>query len=261
MASLAKSPLEVVAGGKRENLYHSDAFVLSADLEQPLRRKIRPIAGLELCESGDGDYYEYKHAEHFRLDGILSFESGYTQIGSHKCAEHGNATLTTAAIANINVLDVVTADRVVAQIFTEYSANSRVPSVSFLGTRFENLRIGGKKIDVGLNLGVLGAKPADDQPYMQDSGSWQTENQVQTTLVQSVTGIQSVGKVIDLPPFGKIYLAELILKRKPDPDDPGEFVYSITLEMMRLELGCQVKGRVRILMADPNGKGGKGNGT
>jgi hypothetical protein len=262
MGSAAKSSpanptLGVVEGGKKpqQNLYHSDSYVLSAELEQPLRKKIKPIAEVELNERGDGNHHEFKSADRFRVDGILSFESGYAQIGAHKSADYGYATVTTAAIACINVLDVVTADRMVAQILTEFQPGNRVPTVSFTGTRFENLRICGEKVDVTLNLDVLGAKPAGDQPYMADNPGWATKNEVQTTLVQSVTGISSVGAVIDLPDFGRISLAELILKRKPDPNAPGEYIYSITVEMMRIELKRHAKGRIIVLKADPNGGG------
>ena len=56
---------------------------------------------------------------------------------------HGWATLTTVVVDDLNVLEVLTADRVVGQIITDYPLEGYVPAVSFLGTRFDNLRIAG----------------------------------------------------------------------------------------------------------------------
>jgi len=68
------------------------------------------------------------------------------------------------------VLDVVTADRVVAQVSTEYPLEGYVPRVTFLGTRFEGLKIGGVEIKPELNLDFCGAKPDGDKLYMEDAG-------------------------------------------------------------------------------------------
>jgi hypothetical protein len=43
-----------------------------------------------------------------------------------------------------------------------------VPHISFLGTRFDNLRISGHPVDVKLNLGILGARSNEDEPYTQN---------------------------------------------------------------------------------------------
>jgi hypothetical protein len=266
MGSAAKSspgspPLGVVEGGKKlqQNLYHSDSYVLSAVFEQPVSETINPIAEVNLLQYGDGNYQQFKSTGPFQFDGILSFQSGYAQIGAYKSAVHGYTTCTTAAISGLKIFNVVTVDSAVAQILVEFQPGDRVPTVSFMGTRFENLCICGKNIDVALNLNVLGPKPAGDQPYMADSPDWTSNNEVKTTLVQSVTGISAAGPVIDLPGFGQIKLAELILKRTPDPNAPNEFIYSFTVEMMRIELTRHAKGRVIVLKADPNG-GTQGGG-
>ena len=45
-----------------------------------------------------------------------------------------------------------------------------MPSVTFLGTRFDNLRIAGHKVEVERNLDILGPKPARDKSYFDDPG-------------------------------------------------------------------------------------------
>jgi len=79
-------------------------------------------------------------------------------------------TLASAVLEGLNVLEVITADRVVAQVSTEHPPeDGHVPSVTFLGTRFENLRISGYPVDLEFDLGIYGDKPAHDRPYSEDS--------------------------------------------------------------------------------------------
>jgi hypothetical protein len=59
---------------------------------------------------------------------------------------------------------VVTADRVVAQISTEHPREGYTPRVSFVGTQFENLRIGGCLIEPVLNLGVCDQDDEGEYP-------------------------------------------------------------------------------------------------
>jgi len=59
----------------------------------------------------------------------------------------------------------------VAQVSTEHPMKEGyVPKVTFLGTRFENLRVGGYPVEVELDLGICGEKPKDDRPYLKDRG-------------------------------------------------------------------------------------------
>jgi hypothetical protein len=73
------------------------------------------------------------------------------------------------------VEDIITADRVVAQLSTQHPMTSdpahpisHVPRVNFIGTHFENLRIGGYPVEVELDLTICGAKPDADQSYLED---------------------------------------------------------------------------------------------
>jgi hypothetical protein len=105
------------------------------------------------------------------LEGVISFHSAYTQVAGNKSLKpgHGWTTLVTSVVEGLNVLDVVTADRVVAQISTDHPLTGYVPSVTFLGTRFENLKIAGHHITPELGLGICEPKPPNDTPYIEDS--------------------------------------------------------------------------------------------
>src|SRR4029077_15278347 len=147
---MAAQPLVAI---DRSHYYYADAEVLSANLVQPLEHEIKRQAYVKLPKDGQ---YQFKRADAFRLEGIISYESGYTQVAGHRSAKpgHGFTTLTTAVVEGLNVLDVVTADRVVGQISTEHPLEGYDPTVTFLGTQFENLKIGGKLVEVILDLSV-----------------------------------------------------------------------------------------------------------
>lgn len=280
--------------------YDADAFAFSVNLQAPTPALIEKQAYVELPVTGG---YKYLPAEPYRIDGIVSHGGGYTQVGGHANLNGSATTLATAVVEDINILDVLTADRVVAQITTEHPANNSVPSVSFLGTRFENLRIAGQVIEIEPYLDILGAKPDNDESYLNDNGvlsriaqqysrirsmvglpKWASDQfnwdpaetqrqQMKCSLVKSVTGVpgKSFGHVIDLPFFGKIYLAELTVTRKVslargnaapvtagprlETSDSGSTGYQFTLTMINAQLDGGASGQVTVAQADPNGSG------
>jgi hypothetical protein len=146
--------------------YHAEANALSGNLRLPVKQEIKPQAFAKFRDTRDGYFSE--QAKPYRLEGIISFQSAYTQASGHRSAKpgHGFVTLATSAVEKLNVLEVVTADRVVAQISTEHPEREGSPSVTFLGTHFDNLRIAGHKVEVDLNLGFCGNQPVDKDLYI-----------------------------------------------------------------------------------------------
>jgi hypothetical protein len=282
------------------HVYDATAYVFSAELQQPIHRTVGKQSFVELPGAGG---YRYERAEPFRLEGVVSYAGGYTQVAGHRGSDGAGATtLATSVLEDLNILDVLTADRVVAQITTEHPVDGSVPSVSFLGTRFENLRIAGQNIEIDPHLDILGPKPEDDGSYFNDGGvfsriahqysnikrmvglpqwasdqfNWdpaeaQSQNQMNCSLVNGVSGApgKSYGHVIDIPFFGKIFLAELTVKRTPanagprlEPSKTEVYNYRFTLKMIRTELhGGGAHGTARCLYVDPNGQGSGGGNT
>jgi hypothetical protein len=260
----------------RTHLYNAHATILSGSLELPLVQAIKPQARVELPREGG---YLCQRAENYRLEGVISFRSAYTQVAGNRSTKAGQGwtTLTTTAIEGLNILDVLTADRIVGQTITEHPLVGYVPSVNFLGTRFENLRIAGHPVSLDLDLNILGAKPAEDAPYSQEPGVVQrtstqykrilddgalpallrdrynqllsnvgSPEKLECSLVNRATGGhagQSFGHVIDIPDFGKIVLGKLTVTSedfKPGTKTPRKT--TIQLTMVDLELGCAVAG-------------------
>ncbi len=289
-------PTRAAAPDEAVHYYHAEASVLEADLQLPIEEKVFPRVKVKLPKDG---HYQFKHADPFRLEGIISYKTGYTQVAGHPSSKgDGFATLTTSVLENINVLDVVTADRVVAQISTVHPRydKGQVPSVTFLGTRFDNLRIGGHKVDIQPDLSIVGPRNQDDVSYFDDAevvkrfrgqyekissdkelpdeirqhfpndaDAWRSRNTIACSLVSSVNGVDKdhgspFGHVIDVPHFGRIYLGELKVNREVgDPQRKINDKYTFELTMIRLEMGCLAKGTAKIAMADSNGTGSGGH--
>ncbi len=117
---------------ERYHHFHAEADILSAELQRPLQQNIKPQAFVKLPEEGG---YLSQRAENFRLEGVISFHSAYTQVAGNKSLKpgHGWTTLVTSVVEGLNVLDVVTADRVVAQISTDHPLTGYVPVCDISG--------------------------------------------------------------------------------------------------------------------------------
>jgi len=161
----------------RPHYFHAEAHALRGKIELPINSEIRPqafvkLAGtLEQLSNGEGKRnYLSQHAKNYRLEGIFSYCAAHTQVSGHESRKHPGAsvTLATSVVENLNILNVVTADRVVAQISTTHFPGQYVPEVTFLGTHFENLRIARHKVLPILNLKLAGQKPENDKLYVAD---------------------------------------------------------------------------------------------
>jgi hypothetical protein len=158
---------------RRGHEYHAEANLLSGDLERPIAQKIPPQGSLCLRDWRGGHLYQRVHG--YDLEGLVSFKSGYTRVSGYRSDKKSQAfvTLATSVIEGLNVFDVLTADRVVAQVSTEHEPTEgdlgHVPRVTFLGTQFVNLKISGFDVTATLNPEICGERPAGDVPYLHDA--------------------------------------------------------------------------------------------
>jgi hypothetical protein len=154
---------------ERKHFYFAEATALSGDLHLPLRQEIKPQAFAKLSE--EGGYLAQRERE-YRLESVLTYGSAYTQVTGNRDvkAGHGWGTVVTSVVEKLNLLDVVTADRVVAQISSEHPLEGYTPSYTFLGTRFENLRIAGHEVKLDLDLDLFADKAENDAPYTKSPG-------------------------------------------------------------------------------------------
>ena len=179
MATMSKPLAEPVPVLERYHVFHAGAHILSGDLEHPIKQPIEHYGNVVLEKTRREGLITESVGE-TSVEGLISFKVGHTRVSGSQLknkkdiwgADHsGWVTQSTSVFEGFNVGDVITADRVVAQVSAEHSLMyGHVPKVTFLGTRFENLRVAGYPVQLELDLGFCGNKPEGDLPYLEDSG-------------------------------------------------------------------------------------------
>jgi len=276
---------------ERNHKYNAETMVLSGQLVLPVSQKIEPQAHTKLPENGG---YFSQRLDGYRLESVVTFRSGYSHTAG--CLSDkpggGHTTLTTTVVEGLNVLEVLTADRVVGQTITEHPLEGYMPSISFLGTRFENLRIAGKEVDVDLDLDFLGPKPAKDASYLNDSGfrarvdkqyarirgqnlppailgrynqlppESKPEASLECSLISKAEPSRfgrPCGHVIEIPGFGRILLAVLRVEHwDPNKKTGIPMRTKISLTMLEIEMGCIGNGSAAAGNTIVNGRGAGG---
>jgi hypothetical protein len=234
--------------------YDADAQVLEASITQPVIPK--PPAQAPLVTLAPDGAYQNVPAGPFQLGNILSYTGGYSQVSGFQNSDGNYVTLATAVIEGLNILETLTADRVVAQITTVMTPGNPVQSVSFAGSRICNLQILGHAVPVSVNQNALGPQPPDNGSYFDPSnlpaGMTVTGDELSGTILTPTTIPQLV-----VPNFGTVSLGQLMVTRTI-PEDQTEYVYDYKVVMIQVDLsGGGAEGCVTVVMADPNG-GGRG---
>jgi hypothetical protein len=175
--------------------FHAEAHALTGHLNLPFKEQIKKQAfvklegqleGLSDAEKAQRGYFS-QHAKNFRLEGIISYAAAHTQVSGHQSSKHPGAsvTLATSVVEDLNVLNVVTADRVVAQVSTTHFPERYTPEVTFLGTHFENLRIARHKAEPFLKLDMCSQKLAGDQTRVGHDTSFMAAVKAQYTRLKT----------------------------------------------------------------------------
>jgi hypothetical protein len=254
-------------------LYHAFAHALSGHLTRPIDHLIEVQAGIALPTTGG---HGISRVENFRFNESVSFKAGYAQVsGSERFVRDGDkercihTTLSTAVVEGLNILDVITADRVVSRIASSWESGDEPHSV-VLGSRFDNLHIAGCKIDVELHHELVlkletfedarneFASNAEFRKMAENPiGKSKLPNKIEPhgviscSLVKElkpekchgITRLGHHGHVLVVPEFGRIHLAELVLTHG-----------SKTLTMIRVELGSPNGGVVTASQSGNNGR-------
>jgi hypothetical protein len=266
------------ASKSRVYYYHADASPFGGHITHPIEKLITAQAPTSLAQAGG---HAASQVGPFKLDDIATGQSAYSEIfGSVNKTNGAWTTLVTSVVEGLNVMEVVTADRVVSRLSVEHPLVGDNPRVSFMGSQFENLRIAGAEVEPVLNLGLL-ATPGNQfpsVPFVEDKAfldkaidqsktmlgtkgapdwlasryGWVNSEEarkkkgyVQCSLVEQVERVKhatSFGHVVNVPGFGNVFLGELIV---------AQGVFRLTL--IRIEMGCAGDGNMSIGTSNSNG--------
>lgn len=267
--------------------YHAEATALEGYLRLPFAQPIERQAHAKVHE--DGGYLSL-HSESFRVEGIVSYGAAHAQVSGHREEKHGRGfiTLATSVVEDLNVLNVVTADRVVGQVSIEHPLDGYVPSVTFLGTQFINLRISGHPVKVDLDFDMFREQPEGDRSYTRHPGFMERvagrlglvrghadiPEEIKTryasdrretadgettefSLVKHIDGSipwRCFGHVIDIPHFGKVYLATVRVEHSnPEEGRDRHRQTLIDLTMIEIKMGCIATGTMMVANGKTNG--------
>jgi hypothetical protein len=137
--------------------YHADANGLGGTLSQPLTRIVSTEASVSLAQAGG---FTSRQIDKFHLDGLVSIDAAHVHVGGGEHRDDGgHRTIATARVDKLNVLDVITADSIVAQVSLLHPYDRSSAFVSLIGSQFVNLRVNGcliePKVDPRLFLPYL----------------------------------------------------------------------------------------------------------
>ena len=209
--------------------------------------------------------YGSARVAHFRYHEIISFKAGYTQVmGTTHVLPDGSIvreTLASAVVEGLNILDVITADRVVARLTSTHPSpdGSNEQFAGTFGSHFENLRIAGQAVGptchsrllkAATRSNIIEAKvPMFDPDATRDSKplSPPREGTLRFSIFQPLEAAIAGADVfpgcrITIPSVGDVYL--------------GEFVVSADhrqLTMLRVDLHSPEAGCVAFGSVEGNG--------
>ena len=243
--------------------YHGCADAFSARFTRPFDELIDVQAASSLpIVGGHGN----SRVENFRFREFISFRKGYTHVsGAHQADDGSNNTLVTSTLEGLNLLDIVTADRIVARLYSKHKRDEAEGFFTIVGSKFENLRIAGCPVHIEIDQNVFEKIPTfrsalkdfenkgdfykiahDPFKTGQSIAARDANGAFLCSCVKEMDtdcpGVKRVGHCFFVPGFGKIFLGEVIIRY-------GER----TVTMIRFELGSAVSG-------SGSGSGVTGNG-
>lgn len=247
--------------------YHACAHAFSGLFTRPFQHQIDVLASSTLPIIGGHGQARF---ENFQFREFVSFRRGYTHVSGAEQKEADGVksynTLVTSTIEGLNLLDVVTADRIVARLYSKHREGEKEGSFTIVGSRFEKLRIADCDVKVDLNLKLfediktykkaqdefanddsefrkLAEKPFEDGELVEQQGP---NGAFLCSCVKEIKtafpGVGHIGHSFSVPGFGKVFLGELLIKH-------GQR----TLTMIRFEIGSAVSASGTVSQADGNG--------
>jgi hypothetical protein len=230
--------------------YHGEGHAFSGSFRRPVSHQIDAIAGVSLPLSGG---HGRSDTDGFQIEQLVSAKKAYSSVSGSDDSGGRHHSHSISVIEGLNILDMVTADRVVARLTSEHEPKKREGHIIALGTKFENLRVAGCPVDVEFDHELF----LKNQDYgalsknlaaLKKSGRMAEESNgvILCSLVKNLKvdcpGVTVAGHVITVEHFGKILIGEVL----------SEAGFK-RLSMMRLQLGSPYEGSLNAAEVSING--------
>jgi hypothetical protein len=260
----AKSPDS--AEGPSHFHYRACAHAFAAQFTRPFHEQIDVIAASALPPTGG-----HGHASHedFRFRQFISFKRAYTHVsGGFQVEDTSNNTLVTSVIEGLNLMDILTADRIVCRLYSKHPKGSAEGHITMHGSKFENLSICGEPVGIKLDFPLFEELPTFEKAQAAfktndkfkrivsdplQTGKVLTEAKCNGAFLCSLvegggiqtkaSGVKVSGHSIYVPGFGKVFFAETFMSHG-----------TRTLTMLRFQLGSTTKADGSGASATTNGR-------
>jgi hypothetical protein len=221
--------------------FHALGHALSATFHRPFYHVIPAQAATSLPSIGG---HATARIENFRAHHFVSFKAGHAHVSGSWMDESTMVTITTATLEGLNILEFITADRVVARLTSEGKHGQKETHIIAIGSEFDNLRIGGHPVKVTLRHDLFLKSPTHEdlrKAVASDKNSGTIvgtdDGAILCSLVEkietTVPGVEIKGHSLRIPHFGEVTLAEVFAV-------PG----TRTLTMIGLKLGSPDDGQL-----------------
>jgi hypothetical protein len=251
--------------------YNACAHGFSAIFTRPFHHNINVIAPSALPITGG---HGASREENFRFEQFITIKAAYSHVsGGLQPEDNSNNSLATSVLEGLNMFDVLTADRIVSRLYSKHPQNADEGKITWIGSKFENLKIAGCPVHIELNTKLFHNPDNPDldldtfakaKAALESGGEFSKicENPLRTnepltkqnfrgailcSIVKKIDvdhpGVKVEGHSIKVAGFGKIYLGELLIKNAEK-----------NLTMLRFELGSTISG-------GGSGGGSRSNGT
>ncbi len=245
-------------------LYHAEAASATGQITLPHQELIEVPASVSVPFNGG---HARSSFEKFNYRSIISFDRAeVSTVGSYSEKDGAYGSLATACIEGVNILNVVTCDRVVLRLTSKHPEDGAEASFIPLGSYFENLRIAGYRMDIEMATGLftqhstwskLTSAYANDEHFRAEIARLSmipaqgphlpvSRGTLGVTLARNLDrlppGLSASDHGIYVPHFGTVYLAEYFLTP-----------HSQRLMMLHVDLGCAIEGCGGIGSGQTNG--------
>lgn len=210
-------------------------------------------AGVYLATTGG---HGHARVDNFEVPRLVRFSSAKSHVSGSYQDEKTATSHVSITIEGLNILDVITADRITARLTSEHKLGEEEGHILAIGSVFDNLRIGGYKFEIKLRHELL-MKHKTHKELTKSFATGKKRGKIAGAdekvmlcslaeeIITDFPGLSADDKknhLVKIPHFGTIGFAELLCQ-------PG----TKTLTMLRFDLGSPDFGSGAAIEAYMNG--------
>ena len=132
--------------------YHANAYALNASFHRPTACDIEAQAATCLPIYGG---HAQSFVKDFCVPRLARFQSAHSHVSGSMQDDHTATTQSITTLVGLNIMDVITADRIVARLTSEHDLDEPEGHILAIGSTFENLRIAGYTFNIFMRHNLL----------------------------------------------------------------------------------------------------------